>query len=121
MLRRVAQGRPQPCHEFADAEWLVAVVVRTKIKDRDLLFFLITSLYDDDGYGRPFAEFGDHILAVQVGKSEIEKDCIRRFIRGQCQRFRSRGGGDDLVARCGRVRLLRPCVVGPFGAAGLLV
>ncbi len=78
-----AQQRPQPRQQLTHREGLRDIIVGACIQRRDLLRFLIAHGQDEDRHARPFADRGDHRLAVHVRQAEIEHDAVRRRSGGE--------------------------------------
>ena len=93
-LHAVAQGRPQPGHEFAHPERLVDEVVRAEIEGGNLLGLPVAGREHDDGHIGPFAHTGDDVLAVDVRQPEIQHDDVGRIGGDALQGRRRRFGAD---------------------------
>ena len=81
------ERRAHPSHQLADSKGLVDEIVSPEVEGGDFLGFSIAGGQNDDRHVGPFANPGDHLHAVHVGKTEVENDDVGRvrcdFAKGE--------------------------------------
>jgi hypothetical protein len=97
-LHAMPECGAHPRHEFTDVEGLVDVIVRTEIQRLDFLRLALARGQHDDRHIGPLAHTTDHVLAIAIGKPEIEQNDIGRLGCDALDRIGDRGRARHLVA-----------------------
>ena len=95
----MAKRRAQTREQFADREWLFDIVVGAEIQGGDLLDLAVARRENDYRRRRELPGLRQDVLAVHVGKAEIENDEIGRGIGGHAQRLAAGSGVLHLITR----------------------
>ena len=69
-----AQDSPDPGFELGEGERLDDEVIRTEVEGADPVVFGVPSRADDHRHGTVAADLGQHVSAVEAGKSQVKDD-----------------------------------------------
>ncbi len=89
---------PQPGQEFARAEGLHDVIIRTAVQRLDFVGFLVEHREHHDGSLRPFADLFEHGDAFHVRQAEVEDDDVVTTSGSDGERLLAGAGRGDAVA-----------------------